>query len=267
MNTGIFDLRLNKVRALCVPVAFLCLSACSPTGEGFSFAPKSNASSKANGPVVAHSRQASLAGGSIKVSPPRGYCTDDTSIRKGLQGGAVMIASCDALSGKSAGDAAAVISVNVSAKRASTAPAPSADDLAAAVAPLKVLAKTQNGALSLVHVANGGERVLKTADPKHWRAATALDSRLVLFSLYAPQGSALASDAGARLLTAVARGVSATKGGFLGLNADKKSRRAPETTQAEVAQPATSTLDTIAETTDRPKKGFSRLIGGLFNRS
>ena len=266
MNTGISRRSLRILTALGLCGA---LAGCN-AAQGFSFAAagKDDAAQGTQiGAAIPKLASAELARGAVNVTAPKGYCIDQTSIVSGLGGSSATLAPCSALDGKGASrEMSAVMTVSVSPRRPSPAPAPTSADLAAAVAPAEVLSAQTKGQLALVHVATGGDALFQPADPKHWRAATSLDSRLVLLSLYAPADAPLAADAGAALLSQLARGIKATRsGGLLGLRAP-----APE---AQDGQDALATQETLAPAGTQPEaeaaqqKGLKRVFGRLFNRS
>ncbi|MEM9579870.1 MAG: hypothetical protein AAF891_04225 [Pseudomonadota bacterium] len=262
MNTGISRSRLS----LPVVAALSCLALTGCVAGGFSFASgEGEITGVQIGPVVAKSKETKLAQGAVTVKAPKNYCIDDASVTNGLTGSSVRIAKCTALDGKGGAAAtSAVMTVRVSPRRTAEAPVPTTDDLAAAVAPAEILASQQKGSLALVHVASGGDDAFKPADPRHWRGATALDTRLVLLSLYAPKGAPMAGGKGADLLTSLARGISVTRGGFLGLTAqpDDASKAADDEAGA-----ATPPLDEALPENDVGKKGLAKALGRLFNRS
>ncbi|MGB7319568.1 MAG: hypothetical protein WBC85_16515 [Planktotalea sp.] len=261
MSIGICDLNKSKARVL--GFALLCsasLSACSNSnGAGFSFAPKSEQESRAEvtGPVVPSTTHTTLARGSIRLKAPKGYCIDETSISNGLQGSSAMLARCSSLNGKGADAGVAVMAVSVSPRRGADASAPTIQDLTSAAAPNKVLQHVQKGNLALVQLASGGNEVLVPASPVHWRGATTLDTRLILLSLFAPEGSALTGNDGATLLASLAKGISAKRGSFLGSAGEQSSANQPKSVSENF------TPDTV----DPAKKGAKGLIARLLNRS
>ena len=266
MSIGISDLNIRQSGKF--GLALVCcvsLSACVG-GEGFSFAANGGSKSEnsATSAAVAKTTQTTLARGAVKLKAPKGYCIDESSVSNGLLGSAAMLARCSSLDGKGAGAGTAVMSVQVSARRGTDAAAPTAQDLANAAAPNDVLKTMQKGDLALVKLASGGDSVFSPADPKHWRGATVLDTRLVLLGLFAPEGSDLTSDKGADLLASLARGLSATPARLLGLlnTPAQNDDVADEQNQPEAVQNA-STTDTV----DQEKKGGRGLIARLLNRS
>lgn len=269
MSIGICDLGIGKARRL--GFALLCgasLSACSNEGgAGFSFAPTSSPGSgegAQSGPAVPKSTRTTLARGTITLKAPKGYCIDDTSVSNGLQGSSAMLAKCSSLDGKGAGADAAVMSISVSPRRGEGALLPSTNDLAQAASPRSILQLKQKGDLALVQVGTGGSNVFSAAGPVHWRGATALDTRLVLLGLFAPEGSQLSGDKGAALLASLARGLSATRGSLFSLGVDGSDE---EPKQARANQPESASEIPATDTVEAKKKGASSVIGRLLNRS
>ena len=264
MRIGICDLDLSKARqsgrALLICIS---LSACV-SGEGLSFAQKDEAEGTPTGVLIPKTTQTTLARGAIKLTAPKGYCIDETSVSSGLQGSSALLAKCSSLDGKGASTDTAVMSVRISPRRGESATAPSAQDLASAAMPRKTLQTKQKGNLALAQLATGGDEVLAPADPIHWRGATELDTRLVLLSLFAPKGSDLTGDKGADLLVALARGISATRGSLLGFGRDARERKDANLENTQLKDVAeSSTTDTV----DSEKKGGQGIIARLLNRS
>ncbi|WP_439141344.1 hypothetical protein [Planktotalea sp.] len=266
MSIGICDLTKGQARRL--GLALVCcasLSACVG-GEGFSFAPNGAAgpeNSQADR-AYAKSTQVTLARGAVKLKAPEGFCIDPASVSSGLRGSSAMLAKCSSLDGKGAGEDTAVMSVQISARRGSTATAPSGQDLINATRPRRTLQSKQKGDLALIQIATGGDEVFSAADPVHWRGATALNTRLVLLGLFAPKGSEIASDEGAELLASLARGISATQGSLLGLGpaaSDASSETDAKNQAKDVSENSTT------EKVEPTKKGGQGFIARLLNRS
>ena len=264
MSTGISDLNLRQARKL--GLALVCLfsvSACAG-GEGFSFASRQAVEGAPSGVVVPKTTSTTLARGAVKLKAPKGYCIDETSVSNGLQGSSALLAKCSSLDGKGAGTDTAVMSVQVSPRRAENLPPLTPQDLVLAVAPNKILQSKQKGALSLVQVATGGDELFTPADPVHWRGATVLDTRLILFGLFVPEGSALKGDAGADLLTSLARGVSTTRGNLLGLGRKQPKEEAAKSPESPVKDAKKSAAPDTVEPEKKAQNGF---IARLLNRS
>ncbi len=152
-------------------------------------------------------RRAALAGGAVVVAGPRGYCIDPVTVESDGVTGFAVLASCRILAGPAAGPEVepALVTVTVGAE----APAPVLPDPAtlARLAGSPARAGESRGGLVLAQIQEGGDRVLEGGDPRHWRGAFLLGTRLVSLAVYAPAGSALAADRGRDMLTAVRRAI------------------------------------------------------------
>lgn len=267
MNTGISKGLSRFALAL---LAGASLAGCSGDGGGgLSFAaPNGEPEGAQIGPAIPKAKSTQLAQGDVTVKAPDGYCVDETSVVSNLAGSSVILGKCSALDGKGASaETSAIMTVSVSPRRDATSSAPTPEDLAQSVAPASVLSSQQTGALSLVHVANGGDDIFAPADPKHWRGATMLDTRLVLLGLYAPKGAPMAENAGAALMTQLARGISATRGGLLGLGGrNRTARDSPQKTDIG-ADSADAIANEGTGSKQAPENLPKRLFGRLFNRS
>lgn len=150
-------------------------------------------------------KQAVLAGGKVVVQGPRGYCVDPATLRRGFGGGFALIAACNSLSGELSGADVEPVVMTVQVQSGLTRKeAPSAATMARALAPERALEKVDGDALSLVHMAGGGDRGLPMGDPKYWRGAMMINGYLVGLAVYAPKGSALAGKKGKRMIVSLA---------------------------------------------------------------
>lgn len=130
-----------------------------------------------------------LYGGNLVIGAPKGYCLDGSSLRRGAGGSFVLIASCETLSGQPGHVVApAVMTVSASPRRLG-AEQPEATDIAATMAPVKVLASEDGDGISLVRFATGGDALLPEGDPRYWRAAMLINGHVVSLAAYTPQGS------------------------------------------------------------------------------
>ena len=90
-----------------------------------------------------------LAGGKVVVAPPRGYCVDPRSLRKGLTGGFALIASCNSLTGDYSGADVEPVLMTVQVQPGLlTRDLPGADDMATAMAPARALRKVDGDGLT-----------------------------------------------------------------------------------------------------------------------
>lgn len=266
MNTGISDPARTLYRGAGLLAISTLIAGCNPSGDqGFSFARAGTQTEAAQtGPVVPKTTKTTLARGAITLKAPRSYCIDETSVTTGLQGSSAMLAKCSSLDGKGAGADTAVMTVNISPRKGEGQPAPHPSDLAKAIGEDRVIRRMQKGQLSLVQVSTGGNEAFSPADPVHWRAATSLDTRLVLLGLFVPEGSELRGDKGGDLLASLARGISANTGGFLGLSRQPNN---PERKAEQTGQPEADKTTDVANSTESRKKGLGKLIGRLLKRS
>lgn len=161
-------------------------------------------------------REARVFGGAVRVAGPDGYCIDRKSLRRAPSGGFVLLASCRSLGDASAPAVAPVaMTVSVLPPEAGLAP-PRAADLAASLAPRKILAQHEGDGVALVWLADGGDTGLPGGDPAHWRGAMAVNGHLLGLALYAPEGSAMAGSGGQRLMRLLAARINARSGGTEG---------------------------------------------------
>lgn len=276
MTTGISELTLRS-RAAMLPAVFLGLGACSGSGEGFSFATKGISAPPAPvqvAPSRPKSRKVTLARGDITVHAPKGFCIDTGSVKQGLSESSVLLARCSALDGKGADGPAAVMSLRVSARRSAQQSQVTLADLASAFDAADVLTQQQKGSLAIVQVRQTPNVPFKGTDATRWHAATGLDDRLVLMSLYAPKGGSMAKSAGSATLIALARGLSAKRGNILERlqrqNPDE-ARAAPASSnkkqQINPAPTASAPVPDVVTVDPDAKKPRRGLIGRLFNLS
>lgn len=220
MSTWISEARAR--RALACVALLLALAAC----EAPETTPKA--------PLT----EAALGSGAVRLSAPRGYCIDRSSLRRiAGSGGFALIAPCTQLTGTRGVTAApALMTVSVM-PQGRDATAPDAESLAAAIAPAPVGAEGQADGLVYAQVMQGGEAVLPGGDPRHWRGARLVAGHLASVALYVPEGSPLTGREGRLLLGDLAAGLSATP------------------TRASVK--ATTDTTTPAEATSKtPRRGF-----------
>ena len=152
-------------------------------------------------------RKIALYDGDVVVRGPRGYCIDRRSLRRREDGGFVLLASCESLSGlRGAGVEPVLITVAVlpDPPEGAVPAVPSADEIARSMAPAEVLTTHEEDALTLVHFASGGDKILPGGDARHWRGGMRLNGHLIALALYAKAESAMAGTAGRGLLAKVA---------------------------------------------------------------
>jgi hypothetical protein len=153
--------------------------------------------------------EATLGTGAVRLSAPRGYCIDGSSLRRlARNGGFALLAPCTQLTGTPGMAAApALMTVSVMPQGRDPAP-PDAKALAAAISPAPIGAQGQAAGLAYVQVMEGGETVLPGGDPRHWRGTRVVGGHLASLALYAPEGSALTGREGRLLLGDLAAGLS-----------------------------------------------------------
>lgn len=152
-------------------------------------------------------RKAALVGGDVVVRGPEGYCVDRRSLRRREEGGFALLASCEALSGVR-GEAVEPVLMTVSVlPGAAGTERPAAAEIAALMAPARVLSTHEDAELSLVQFASGGDGVLPGGDPRHWRGGMVVNGHLVGLALYARKGGRMAGPDGRGLLTGLARSI------------------------------------------------------------
>jgi hypothetical protein len=210
--------RARKVPArggIFVALAF-ALSGCVEAGDGgFDFLTAANSaqgvSRSATGQTTTKPKRVQalkavpMAGGKVVIAGPRGYCVDRASLRPGFAGGFALIASCNSLNRNYASADAEPVVMTVQVQPSfSKQEAPTANDLSAAVAPVRTLAKLDGDGVSLVQLASGGDRGIPAGDPRHWRGAMMINGYLVGIALYAPKGNALAGRRGKKMMIALA---------------------------------------------------------------
>jgi len=185
--------------------AMLPLAGCfGPEGGALSFLASGNESQDAVQDVP---RKVALYDGDVVVRGPAGYCIDRRSLRGKPDGGFVLLASCEALSGLR-GHAVEPVLMTVSVMPATPgALRPGAGEIARLMAPAEVLASEETADLALVHFASGGDGVLPGGDGRHWRAGMVVNGHIVGLALYARKGGAMAGGDGRALLTDLARGI------------------------------------------------------------
>ncbi|WP_371227660.1 hypothetical protein [Roseovarius sp. 2305UL8-3] len=149
-------------------------------------------------------KQVSLFRGNVVVEGPRGYCIDRQSLRRGGDGGFVLIASCESLTGTiGKGVAPAVITVSVLPRNLSARP-PSAAGLSALAAPAKTLKQEDGDGIALVQLSQGGNALLADGDPRYWRGGMLINGHVVGLAVYGPKGSSLANNEGRRVILRMA---------------------------------------------------------------
>lgn len=145
-----------------------------------------------------------LAGGSIIVSAPRGYCIDKRSVRHSAAAGFALLARCDTLgvNGFFASQELALITVTT-APYATGSAALTMDDLIASASPSQAIKQTHIDGLPLIRLATD-DSLTDGLSSEHWRSAFALNGQMVGLALYTPEASPALGDSGAQILADLA---------------------------------------------------------------
>ncbi|MDQ2095926.1 hypothetical protein [Rhodalgimonas zhirmunskyi] len=183
----------------------LALSGCLEGGEGLAFlTPRDGAADKKAQPKAPVLREVEMARGKVVIRPPRGYCIDQGSLKRGVSGFA-LIASCNSLRGDYAGADVEPVVMTVSVQpRLVKQEVPTAQAMASVLAPAQAIRHENGDGLSLIQLDRGGNAVLPGGDPKYWRGAMLINGQLVGLALYAPNGSSYAGERGRALILALA---------------------------------------------------------------
>ena len=152
-------------------------------------------------------RKVPVYGGNVVVHGPGGYCIDRRAMRSRKDGGFILLASCETLSGVRGHEVEPVVmTVSVMPVAAGAVP-PTVNQITAMLAPAKPLATHQAKDVALVQFASGGEAVLPGGDARHWRGGMMINGHMIALALYARKGSPMAGKDGRALLTDLARGI------------------------------------------------------------
>jgi len=208
-------------------------------------------------------QQVALYDGEVVVSGPPGYCVDGAHIRRNASGAFVPLASCESLTGTPGVPVpAALMTVSVLPREGAQA-RPTADDIAASMAPARPLDLIDDPDLSMVRFATGGRQRLPGGDPRYWRGGMVVNGHLLGLSVYGPEGSALAGAEGRRLLSDLASALRAGSPDLAALAEDPAPGAAARTGPETAEGPQT---DSATDSKQRPT-GLRSLLGGLFPKS
>lgn len=234
---------------------FLALAGClgEGAGGGLGFAGQKPDSSVGRRAPLA---SASLAGGKVVVAAPRGYCIDRNTLKSGPSGGFALIGSCAVL-GTSGPDVEPVVMTVQAQPRLLRQEAPDAAALATAAAPAKVLERADGDGISMIHLAEGGDRVLGAGDGRYWRGAMLINGYLVGLALYAPKDSPAAGTRGKAYMLALAEALR---------EASPIRDYAEEAAAAQAARAAREAQGEAASPDGPPREtgGLRRLFPNLF---
>ncbi|MFD1194858.1 hypothetical protein ACFQ3C_09270 [Seohaeicola saemankumensis] len=145
-------------------------------------------------------RQAELAGGTVIVRPPSGYCVDAGSVVNRAQGGFALIGSCASLTGDASGVFVEPAIITISASPAGEgAVSTDSRDFQQALGRGRILRAINREGLALLQV-EGGSTVPPNADQRHWRALMTVGDKVLGLALYGAPDSVMVSDRGMRLM-------------------------------------------------------------------
>lgn len=153
-------------------------------------------------------REAALAGGSVVLKPPFGYCVDARSFSDRASGGFALIGSCASLTGEASGIFVepAIITISVSPAVEGAVNTDSRAFQTALGRGQILRAINRDDGLSMLHV-QGGARVPPSADPRHWRGLLAVQGQMIGLALYAGADSPMIADQGMRMMITLADGI------------------------------------------------------------
>ena len=214
-------------------------------------------------------QQVALYDGEVVVSGPPGYCVDGAHIRRGASGAFVPLASCESLSGTPGVPVqAALMTVSVLPRQGVQA-RPTANQIAASMAPAQPLDLIDGPDVSMVRFATGGGQRLPGGDPRYWRGGMVINGHLLGLSVYGPQGSSLAGPDGQRLLLDLADALRAGTPDLAALPASSGPAAETPLTAPPAAdtQTAPKTATTTNSGTNQRRTGVQALLGGLFPNS
>lgn len=147
-----------------------------------------------------------VADGKVVIRGPSGYCLDGRSLRESSEDGFAVLARCDILNSGNRQNAAALAMLTVTVTPYNSSQSlPSAREMAADMPQDAVAGTAQSGDIRLLHLRTGGDQLIDTADPRHWRAVFLVNGELVSVAAYGPRDSQVADAGGRSLVTATAR--------------------------------------------------------------
>lgn len=192
MSIWISD-RPGRIGVAACLAATVFLSACMGETGAFGL-------SGAEGGEAKAVRELPLYRGAVVVRAPNGYCVDAAHVTRRPAATVVPLATCSSLTGEGyAPVEPALMTVSVLPRRAG-AKQPSAEDLAASLAPAEVTAIEDGDGVALVRVADGGQARLPDGDPRYWRGAMAVNGHLVGLAVYGRRDSDLSGRSGRHLI-------------------------------------------------------------------
>lgn len=185
MSTWIFN------RAILIAASTLMVGCTQITNAEF----LSSAAPKPSNALAA----VAMADGAVTLTPPPNYCIDKSSLKPRF----ALMARCDTLGAETDPDAPLALITATLVPLDDRTKVPNATDLAAAIAPDRILRKTDNNGLALVQTESATG--LDGISERHWRGVFVVNGILVGLALYAPQDGPASGNSGASILTALAK--------------------------------------------------------------
>lgn len=183
----------RRVRVAACLAATVFLTACMGDTSPFGFLGGRDTGTK----VV---RKLPLYRGAVVVRAPNGYCVDSAHVTRRPTATVVPLATCSSLTDEEYSPVEpALMTVSVLPARFGTEQ-PSAEELAASLAPAEVTTVEDGDGVALVRVADSGETRLPDGDPHYWRGAMEVNGHLVGLAVYGRRGSDLSGGSGRRLI-------------------------------------------------------------------
>ena len=139
-----------------------------------------------------------MAGGSVLLVAPDGYCVD----RRGLRARFVLMARCDTLGAAELAGTAPLGLITVSFSAVGQTSALPAPEITAAALTLSEVAVVENGADLVVYRATGPAPT-REVDTRHWRATALVQRQLLSIALFGPKNGRTVSDEGLGILRAL----------------------------------------------------------------
>lgn len=195
------------------------------------------------GPVLI---SAQAANGDVVIRGPEDYCIEGRSLKSDAERSFALLARCDILSGGEMGSpvALALLTATVTPYDAEL---PDAQALARDMAALEVLEYLDRGDVRLLHLGQGGDSLVRSADPRQWRAVFTLNGHAVTLAAYGPRDSAVAKAGGRSLLLAMARAIRAASPDSPGATTAELTTAAPEREDQSAGLGSTVNAPSMAE--------------------
>jgi hypothetical protein len=149
-------------------------------------------------------RQVALAGGTVIVTPPRGYCIDADSVSDRQGRGFALIGSCNTLTGAASGVFVEPAIITLSVTKAQNGDTKTdSNTFQTALGRGKILRAINRDDLSLLQV-EGGATIPPSADERHWRGLMQVNGQVIGLALYGATDGPMTGDQGMRLLVDLA---------------------------------------------------------------